>query len=341
MVSKRGVFLSLDAAVAIIMAFVAAFIAFSFYSSWQESEFKSQLLRSYLHDSATVLSKKGLFSPPSFSEFNLTGVREVLFSTSPAICIQVLGFGTLVTDGLVGYWRLDEDSGGSISDSSGNKLFGTLFGSPMFMQEGKAGRSILFKEGSWAVVPYSALFPQESFSLSFWVKGNNQGRVQLALQIPQSYEVGLEDDGTLFFSIFSATETTLYGPSILDGNWHHVVASYGPQGNATLYVDSALVASDSSSPPRKNQENLYIASNSGEIALDDIRLYNRALSKNEIAQLYSNPSNLVYVVDKPGCSYSGGEIQSITVPFSITQNQLQTEYFYATIRGWYRGGGPQ
>jgi hypothetical protein len=56
-----------------------------------------------------------------------------------------------------------------------------------------------------------------------------------------------------------------------------------------------------------------------------------------VRQLYSNPDNLIYVVDKQGCPYTGGEIQSLTLPFAYNKNQVKSDYYYAVMRAWYRG----
>jgi len=54
-------------------------------------------------------------------------------------------------------------------------------------------------------------------------------------------------------------------------------------------------------------------------------------------QLYSNPGNLLYIVSKQGCTYAGGEVQSITVPFSYSKSQQKGGSYYAVIRSWARG----
>jgi hypothetical protein len=55
-----------------------------------------------------------------------------------------------------------------------------------------------------------------------------------------------------------------------------------------------------------------------------------------VAQLYSNPSNLLYVVGAQGCDYGSGEVQALSVPFAVNANQVKNDYYYAVIRAWNR-----
>ena len=74
-----------------------------------------------------------------------------------------------------------------------------------------------------------------------------------------------------------------------------------------------------------------------ERIVDDIRIYSRALTDSEIRLLYSDPSNILFAVDKPECAFSGGEMQTLTVPFVLNADQEENEYYYATLRAWIAG----
>jgi len=45
------------------------------------------------------------------------------------------------------------------------------------------------------------------------------------------------------------------------------------------------------------------------------------------------------VVDKPECAFSGGEVQTLTVPFVLNADQEANEYYFATLRAWVAGAG--
>ena len=72
-------------------------------------------------------------------------------------------------------------------------------------------------------------------------------------------------------------------------------------------------------------------------SIDDFRVYSRAITPTEVQLIYSNPSNILYVVDKSECAFSGGEVQSLTIPFVSNLNQEENSYYYATLRAWLSG----
>jgi len=107
------------------------------------------------------------------------------------------------------------------------------------------------------------------------------------------------DGGSVTLRIQVRRGTTFFK----DGLWHHVVVSTGG-GNNTIYVDGVdqapyitFQAGDSSTNEFSNisnQDNMSIgvdrrnSSNFGEFTgpIDDVRIYNRALSASEVSRLY-------------------------------------------------------
>ena len=80
---------------------------------------------------------------------------------------------------------------------------------------------------------------------------------------------------------------------INDGLWHHIVAAYDGDG-MFLYVDDKLVASDwVRGPIAMNTCPVLIGGNDENPGckwnglLDDVRIYNYALSESEIRSLYA------------------------------------------------------
>ena len=81
--------------------------------------------------------------------------------------------------------------------------------------------------------------------------------------------------------------------TVLGGNWRYVVFTYN-RTTRSLYVDGTLVASQNITTPIPSlpTDFLRIGSHTNNVAqqfqgsIDDIRIYNRALSANEIDSLY-------------------------------------------------------
>ncbi|MFO1499898.1 MAG: LamG domain-containing protein [Verrucomicrobiota bacterium] len=97
-------------------------------------------------------------------------VVAVLLSTSPVL-------GNPITDGLVGYWPLNETSGNTAHDASGHGNDGTLVnyaGNSGSWVPGQVGGALHFdaKKGQYITVP-SFIQPTTSFSLSAWVNADS------------------------------------------------------------------------------------------------------------------------------------------------------------------------
>jgi hypothetical protein len=189
-------------------------------------------------------------------------------------------------------------------------------------------------------VDYTPLLSPESFSVSAWVlSGSNTAGTQYALELQDGYSLGL-DSGIPFFSLASG-ETLHYTGSVPAGAWHHLVGTYNAaKKNMTFYFDGMQADTVSGvNPPPYGAQALMIGSGMQNASLDDVRVYSRALSPSEVRQLYNNPFNLLYVVDKQGCPYTSGEIQSLTVPFAFNRNQEENDHYHVVMRAWYRWGG--
>ena len=349
--SMKGVFLTLDVSVAMLMLFLALVVSYSYYGSNIDSGFGSQLLRAYAQDAATAMAVRGDFTQPlaPAGNANTSGIREVLRALPPSVCMEVSAYGTTVPDGLAGYWKLDEDSGTSAADSSGNGLSGTIYGSPSFLENGEAGRSYEFD----GVSGYVDLGSPASFqngtgqrTICGWGRADSAsgGEAWIAsygnAAIGQAMSIG-RDGSKLVGGAYG--DELAYSGFWNAGAWNHICLTYDGT-TARLYANGQEV---STSPQAKSwnlvRNAAYIGRqvNGNEYwngSIDDVRIYDRALSASEVRQLYSNPFNLLYVVNEPWCAHGSGETQSLTVPFSFNADQGQNDYYYAVIHAWYKNG---
>jgi hypothetical protein len=333
-----------------MVLFLVLAASFAFYFSQQSTGFGSQLLRRYAQDAASLMDSQGyLSSPLDFpNNSNSSGIRAVMQALPSSVCMQVAAYGTAVPDGLVGYWKLDEDFGNTTADSSGAGNAGTLYNGAAFVEAGKSKRAAQFWGTSSSYIDAGnssslAFSSSQPFSISAWVflpsvPSSLTGIVTKSRNSPPWYGIWVSAAG-----IWRAGGTT----SDIDGGtatagWHHVaIVQNSSAVTRKIYVDTAQTASGSAQDANGTGR-LWFGGAEGKSEyftgmVDEVRIYDRALSQSEITQLYSNPSNLAYVVDRQGCAYSGGEIQVISVPFVHNQNQNQNNYYSATIKVWLRG----
>ena len=215
-----------------------------------------------------------------------------------------------IRDGLVGWWKLDEASGNAI-DSSGQGNTGTPTGTTI-VNNCARGRCRQFNGSSDYVNigNVSALKVTGALTITAWVKYSNlTGAAEViaskydALSNQRGYLLSVDTSGKLTFniqaslSLFDATSVVTSTSAWNNGNWHNVVGVYLPSAQLRIYVDGVLASGDAATIPASiaNPTALFFigainqstASQFFSGNIDDVRVYNRVLSAQEIKDLYS------------------------------------------------------
>jgi len=206
--------------------------------------------------------------------------------------------------GLVGQWKFDEGAGTIAFDSSGLGNDGTLGGDPQWVAGYLDGALEFDGTGDEVSVPYSAtLNPQDSFTVSVWANVATGGTGHRAViscrdDSPQrGYIIYATPGDTWQFWVGVGTEevtwNSVQGPSVRLDEWVHLVAVYS-EGTQQFYVDGVFAAEESATVNVNSTQELLIGAGANEAAnhnylfvgkIDDVRLYDRALSYGEAAWL--------------------------------------------------------
>jgi len=207
---------------------------------------------------------------------------------------------------LVGWWKLDETSGSTAADSSGNGNDGTLNGSATWAPgEGKRAGALDF-DGSSAHITIShstslAVLNQGDFTIAAWFK--------LDEMPTENKEVFQQADGNgtgrtwLFVAADAEIRSFLGGATVPSGfyveadTWYHaavVVTEGGATDNVQIYVNGAPEGEPSPMSMEDSEGDYFIGchknlSNFWDGLIDDVRLYNHALSENQILKLALGP----------------------------------------------------
>ncbi len=212
-------------------------------------------------------------------------------------------------NGLVAHYKFDEQDGATtLIDSSGNHNDGTIHGGVTFVDGviGKAGR--FDGVDDYILVPNSSTFPSDAITISYWINRdslpnglNNYISKELAFQ---SY---LLDNGS-FESGFWKGSAGQWSGYLVNSNiennlnkWILYTLTFDNQyKEAKSYINGALVDSkietDVNAYLRTSNEPMYIGRNGSQDVyyiqgkLDDLRIYNRALTDAEIKALYEKGS---------------------------------------------------
>ncbi len=203
---------------------------------------------------------------------------------------------------LVGWWRFDETSGKTCADSSKNKRNGTLTGSLSFDKnsgEGRIGKALKFgggEENYVAISGYKGVTGTQARSVAAWIKTESPRGEILSW--------GHDDYGKMFLFCFisQAVGVTPSGgyyymeQKVHDGEWHHVVAVVREaelpnlHDDVTLYLDGDIAEVDGVGlldlwPLDTGSDLDVMIGRSFRGLLDDVRIYDRPLSEDEVAVL--------------------------------------------------------
>ena len=208
-----------------------------------------------------------------------------------------------VTSGLVGQWKLDEDIGTTTYDTSGNGNDGTLYNAPARLSSTNCIIGSCLSLGGTnqyvQVVSTSTLDGFGSMTISMWIKPNALSGYQSLVE--KNYSSGYElilngssiDSNAKIGSTYYPHIAT--GGSVQTGTWTFVSLVYNGS-TLLLYKDAQVVATTTglSGPIASSTGNLFVGERGGSALpfngyIDDIRIYNRALSINELKGLYESP----------------------------------------------------
>ncbi len=262
------------------------------------------------------------------------------------ICIWFLGTmialavvsGSTASAGLLGWWPLDSDA----KDSSGIGNHGTLVGNPTFGQ-GMVGPALVMNGTSQNVqVPDNSSLHNFSnqITVTAWINPLDLGNSNYYRTIVAKF--GPSDRKDLYLYLFVNLGAALAGPRGTDwtpdipieiGAWAHVALTYDGStmvlykngvAMATLGVTGNLMLPDASS-----NGPLFIGYNTSWIEyfsgrMDDVRLYNKALSEQQIQDVITkgtnptwdkaekpNPANGTVGVAMPLLQWSKGETAAL------------------------------
>ncbi len=206
------------------------------------------------------------------------------------------------TGRMLGWWRLDEPSGSTAADASGNGNDGLVTGSPQWEPStGRAGGTLLVRNGSVQIGQKAPFNVTEAITISVWTRVETLDKWWQALVTKgdTSWRLHRSGDADCLEFACNGPQSSSGGAAsaksnrvLSDGRWHHVVATYDGSRIA-LYFDGELDAYCSAwGRLQTNDQPVCIGDNAEQPGrywngrIDDVRIYSYALNDAEVAELY-------------------------------------------------------
>ncbi len=295
-----------------------------------------------------LLNTQNLLSKITRSIFFLFSILYILHSVSPASALTTVTTSSAgdIRSGLIGYWTFDGKNmtNATATDSSGSGVDGALTNSPK-KTIGKIGQALQLN-GTNSYVDMgttTTLRPTFPFSISVWVKLNSLAPTSFGSPIITSSDVStngqytgfsltVDSTGAVYLNIgpgggccdpaFRSTFITSAG-AVTTGKWYHIAAVATAYNTMSIYVNGVLQGGAQSgsattmvypSTSRFRVGAVYEANSLTTVytngLIDDVRLYNRALSLKEAQALYKAGGGTIAAV-APGKSSNGSNTTGI------------------------------
>lgn len=216
---------------------------------------------------------------------------------------QLLNY--LPINGLIAYYPFN----GNANDESGNGNDGTVNGPVLtkdrFLQSNNA---YSFTQGTDLICTSTSYPPPTALTYSIWFKtssllggqliGFNSGQCIHGGQWDRTIWI---DSNKIVFYTFSGEEVRQEANAMLiDSNWHHCVVTMDSNGSK-IYVDGKLLSTSATQNTAENFQGYFriggLSPNDVNNSLigtyDEVGIWNRALSEEEIALLYKNQGAIV------------------------------------------------
>ena len=256
-------------------------------------------------------SQDGLYY--SSGTINVSGAKtgsgvEVIFADGDLNINQNILYPDAVTtgpsipSGLIAYWNMDQTSGPTATDTSGNGFNATIGGTNSFgagryangLTNTGGGVGASFTAGAGSALDFTS---SSRPSFTFWFKTSTPNQTTRFIEAVAGGGIGLEIIGGNLRIITFGGSTGNFGYTMpTDGNWHHYAITYDG-ANARLYVDGGLNTTigfvggwTAGAKP------FYILGDSSYPttgSIDDLRIYNRQLNVSEISTIMTTPTTVI------------------------------------------------
>jgi hypothetical protein len=249
--------------------------------------------------------------------------QKHLSATFASLTLALVLMGVSSAKGtIIAQYHFDEMGGSTAFDSAGSFNGALTAAGAAFVPGGISGNAISLDQGLGGLVNMGTAFPgftSGSFSLVCWVKTTTTLMDTIALAkheaftqngyliaINQTGGGGTPNKATFTAGSEFVSQSPTSTSSVNDGVWHQIVAVFNAGGTHSIYVDGSPVEASTASQGIPSNGAAFLiggvnASGSPSARytglIDEVQVYDQALSDAQIDFLFQNPTQ---VVPEPG-----------------------------------------
>lgn len=217
-----------------------------------------------------------------------SGERSTLYNSGNGKTVSSLLTGE--QHGLVSWWAMEESSGARNDSWGGNGFYNQ---SPTLGADGIFSSAVTLSNTPYVWMSDAPDYRLTTGSVAGWIKTTDAGSSHRGIIVKEwEYGLFLKDNILTAFSWSGNLGDKSTGINLADNTWHHVAMTFtsGAANGTKVYIDGRLVLTTDITVNYQNKA-LYIgaSTSAGQTftgSIDDVRIYNRILVAEEIAEQY-------------------------------------------------------
>ena len=288
-------------------------------------------------DQRTVTLTTSTLSGSTTYALSINNVNDVSGNEMASVSIPFEYADILVPDGLIAYWPMEEGAGSTMADESGNDHIATITGAS-WTGSGRFGNAVRFDGNSDTRVNAGTFsVPGTALTICGWFNADDFGTGDARI-ISKAVDHFVPDHWFMLSTVTSGADAFLRARLKTNGTTDTLIATTGAfyagdwvfaglvyDGNTLkLFKDAIEVASMNKSGSMDVDQTvpIWIGNNPGphpkpfDGIIDDVRIYDRALSPTELETLYTatQPStSIVHIIADDPTASEGGDAGQVTI----------------------------
>ena len=225
---------------------------------------------------------------------------KILVLSLLGLFLVFCGLAQAIDESLVLYFSFDEGQGNNAKDGSLAKNHGKYIGKPKWVN-GKPGKAVSYDgAGAFEIQHHNSLnaLKGKGHTISYWLNWDGQGAgwspfISKTIGENDNFHTWVGKDGIWDYENKPSGQTHAVTKIPLDGNWIHLTVTHDGKKTVSFYINGKLDKATNPLPTAiGNDINVLVGDdgkgNKGAGILDELSIFNRALTAEEAKTIYED-----------------------------------------------------